>query len=141
MKSLNILLIASIVIPGVSTASELIYQPTNPSFGGPPLNGSFLLNSAQAQDTFKDPDALDPLESFNRDPLENFAENLNRQVLNQIARRIVDDIFEGDSLGEGGSFITDDFMINIITTNPDVLIVEITDNNTGNQTTIEIPYF
>jgi curli production assembly/transport component CsgF len=30
-------------------ASELIYHPVNPTFGGNPLNGSFLLSQAQAQ--------------------------------------------------------------------------------------------
>jgi curli production assembly/transport component CsgF len=30
-------------------ASQLVYQPTNPTFGGNPLNGSFLLSTAQAQ--------------------------------------------------------------------------------------------
>lgn len=39
-------------------AGELIYQPINPSFGGNPLNGSYLLNKAQVQDTHDDPDAF-----------------------------------------------------------------------------------
>jgi curli production assembly/transport component CsgF len=30
-------------------ASELVYHPVNPTFGGNPLNGSFLLSTAQAQ--------------------------------------------------------------------------------------------
>jgi curli production assembly/transport component CsgF len=30
-------------------ASELVYRPTNPTFGGNPLNGSFLLQQAQSQ--------------------------------------------------------------------------------------------
>jgi curli production assembly/transport component CsgF len=30
-------------------ASELVYQPVNPTFGGNPLNGTFLLSTAQAQ--------------------------------------------------------------------------------------------
>ena len=32
-----------------AAASELIYHPVNPTFGGNPLNGSFLLSQAQAQ--------------------------------------------------------------------------------------------
>jgi curli production assembly/transport component CsgF len=31
------------------SASQLTYVPTNPTFGGNPLNGSFLLSQAQAQ--------------------------------------------------------------------------------------------
>ena len=39
---------------GVVTAwaTELVYTPINPSFGGNPLNGQFLLNEAQAQNNF-----------------------------------------------------------------------------------------
>ncbi|WP_226944972.1 curli assembly protein CsgF, partial [Pseudomonas aeruginosa] len=37
-------------------ATELVYAPVNPSFGGNPLNGTYLLNNATAQDRHKDPD-------------------------------------------------------------------------------------
>ena len=30
-------------------ASELVYRPTNPTFGGDPLNGNWLLSQATAQ--------------------------------------------------------------------------------------------
>jgi curli production assembly/transport component CsgF len=30
-------------------ATEMVYHPVNPSFGGNPLNGTFLLQQAQAQ--------------------------------------------------------------------------------------------
>jgi curli production assembly/transport component CsgF len=30
-------------------ASQLLYTPTNPTFGGNPLNGTFLLSTAQTQ--------------------------------------------------------------------------------------------
>ncbi|CCE06469.1 conserved exported hypothetical protein [Bradyrhizobium sp. STM 3843] len=32
-----------------AVASEIVYHPVNPTFGGSPLNGSFLLSQAQAQ--------------------------------------------------------------------------------------------
>jgi curli production assembly/transport component CsgF len=32
-----------------SFAGQLVYQPTNPTFGGNPLNGTFLLSTAQTQ--------------------------------------------------------------------------------------------
>jgi curli production assembly/transport component CsgF len=32
-----------------ASASSLVYTPTNPTFGGNPLNGTFLLQQAQAQ--------------------------------------------------------------------------------------------
>jgi curli production assembly/transport component CsgF len=46
--------IAAIAAIGVSAsasafASEMVYHPVSPTFGGNPLNGSFLLSTAQAQ--------------------------------------------------------------------------------------------
>src|SRR3974390_2577099 len=38
-------------------ATSIVYTPVNPSFGGNPLNGPVLLNSANAQNRFKDPAA------------------------------------------------------------------------------------
>ena len=53
-----------IIIPIVSFSiifysSELIYTPINPSFGGFSGNGAVLLNQANAENDFKDPDAVE----------------------------------------------------------------------------------
>ncbi|NLS17604.1 curli assembly protein CsgF [Rhizobium sp. P40RR-XXII] len=40
-------LTALMAVPAL--AGQLVYQPTNPTFGGNPLNGSFLLSTAQTQ--------------------------------------------------------------------------------------------
>jgi hypothetical protein len=40
-------------------ATELVYTPVNPAFGGNPLNGTWLLNNAQAQNDYDDPDLKD----------------------------------------------------------------------------------
>ncbi len=39
---------------GLGQASELVYSPTNPSFGGNPMYGSYLLGSAQATSKHED---------------------------------------------------------------------------------------
>jgi curli production assembly/transport component CsgF len=38
-----------VTVSAPALASELVYHPVNPTFGGNPLNGSFLLSTAQAQ--------------------------------------------------------------------------------------------
>ena len=48
------ILIAALIATGSWTsasvkATELVYEPINPSFGGNPLNGSFLLSKANSQ--------------------------------------------------------------------------------------------
>lgn len=50
------------LVPGLALAGQLIYTPVNPSFGGNPLNGPYLLNSAQAQKSHSMP--LDDLPQF-----------------------------------------------------------------------------
>lgn len=60
---LHSLLAAAFVLPllaGSATAGQLIYTPVNPSFGGNPLNGSYLLQQAQASKRYPLPmDDLD----------------------------------------------------------------------------------
>ena len=48
---MNVLVAAIATISGVpaSAASEMVYHPVNPTFGGSSLNGTFLLSQAQAQ--------------------------------------------------------------------------------------------
>lgn len=42
-------LVIAVAATSSASAGQLVYQPTNPSFGGNPLNGSWLLGQAQAQ--------------------------------------------------------------------------------------------
>ncbi|PZM08176.1 curli assembly protein CsgF [Rhizobium tubonense] len=52
MRVINIAaLTAGIIIAaaGSSYASQLVYKPINPSFGGDPQNGNWLLSQASAQ--------------------------------------------------------------------------------------------
>ncbi|MGA7810594.1 curli assembly protein CsgF [Bradyrhizobium sp.] len=44
-----IVAVAAICVSVPASASEMVYHPVNPTFGGNPLNGSFLLSTAQAQ--------------------------------------------------------------------------------------------
>ncbi len=51
MKFTKTVLVAAAVmtICGSAQASQLVYRPTNPSLGGDPLNGNWLLSQATAQ--------------------------------------------------------------------------------------------
>lgn len=57
-RPIAIFLGALLALPWVSlpaSAEQLVYTPVNPSFGGNPLNGPTLLQSAQAQKRFPYP--------------------------------------------------------------------------------------
>lgn len=119
--------------------SELVYVPVNPSFGGNPMNGTYLLNSAEAQNTFKDPAAVS---AYSRDPLDNFKDNLTRSVLSQIANRIVTSAFgSGTGLTTGGHYQFGNYTIDVITADVSTITVSIADSATGRTTTIEVPAF
>jgi curli production assembly/transport component CsgF len=42
-------LVSAVLSTGTVGASEQVYRPVNPLFGGNPLNGTFILQQAQAQ--------------------------------------------------------------------------------------------
>ena len=42
-------LIAGVLLSGSALATEQVYRPVSPTFGGNALNGNFLLSTAQAQ--------------------------------------------------------------------------------------------
>jgi curli production assembly/transport component CsgF len=46
-------------LSGIAAAGQLTYRPVNPSFGGDPFNSAHLLGIANANDRYKDPDAVD----------------------------------------------------------------------------------
>ena len=53
-----------------ASATEMVYTPINPSFGGNPLNANMLLSKAQAQNKHKAP-------SIEKGYAEQFQDSLN----------------------------------------------------------------
>lgn len=117
-------------------AQDFVYEPKNPAFGGSYLNYSWLLNSANAQNTFEDPSQTSGLQ---RDPLEDFQQNLNRQILNQLSRRIIQSQFGEEGL-QDGNYTLGSYQIEIGSDGGGVNI-NIYDNSTGNSTSVVVPYF
>ena len=116
-----------------AAASELIWKPINPSFvGGDPLNGPFLLNEAQAQNDKTLPKAT-------TDPLSDFNDTLNRQLLYQLSSKIVSSAF-GETGIKPGHYVMGNYTVDI-STGANGLSVSITDNSTGGGTTVQVPYY
>jgi len=80
-----------------ANSQDFVYTPTNPAFGGDTFNYQWMLSSAKEQNKFKEESPT----TTRRDALADFEENLNRQILNQLSRRLVGDAFGDDELGEG----------------------------------------
>jgi curli production assembly/transport component CsgF len=105
----------------LSQATELVYTPVNPNFGGNPLNGPTLLNEAQAQNDYKDPD-LKRSTTAGTSALERFSQQLQSSLLSQVLTNIRN--------GNSGSLTTDAFIVNVIDDSGS-LSIQITDRATG----------
>jgi curli production assembly/transport component CsgF len=114
------------VLPGMAT--EMIYTPINPSFGGNPNNGAVLLSYAQAQNSFKDP-------SIKAQPeltaLQQFNQSLQRSVLSRLSSAATTNLLGPSGKLVPGSIDTGDYRIGITDTGNGVLQVTTTDKNTG----------
>ena len=117
-------------------AQDFVYEPKNPAFGGSYLNYSWLLSSAQSQNTIEDPNQAG---GMGQDPLADFEQSLNRQILNQLSRRIIENQFGEEGL-QDGEYILGNYQINIGSNDTGVNI-NIRDNGTGNTTSVTVPYF
>ena len=118
-----------------ASASELVYTPVNPAFGGNPANGNWLLANAQAQNNHVE-------DKVAKTPGEIFNETLERLLVRSAATSIVNLLDSGgdlpyDQLIDLGDFTiiieqVDDTTIKITTYD------EITDTTTEYITTTDI---
>ncbi|GLR19157.1 curli production assembly protein CsgF [Portibacter lacus] len=136
MKIKNAITVLGIVLFTTSLmfGQDLVYTPKNPAFGGNYLNYSWLLNSANAQNTYEEP------ESDLEDLLADFEGDFNQQFLSELRRELLrsSEIFGENGL-EVGTFEVGNLVVDIV---PGVngLIVTINDIITGSQTQITVPY-
>lgn len=124
---------------GGAMAQDFVYTPKNPAFGGNPYNYSWMMSSAQAQDTYKGPESSSSSLGLSRDPAQDFAESLNRQILSRLSREIVTRQFGEEALDEG-TYVLGDYMIEIGNAS-DGININIVDNKTGATTQVSVPFF
>jgi curli production assembly/transport component CsgF len=122
-------------------SQQLVYTPKNPAFGGNTFNYQWMLSSAQAQDTYKAPvtDSKDRYGYYGSNPVDDFAESLNRQILSRLSRELVTRQF-GEGALEEGSYVLGDYQIDIGNSDGGISIT-IVDNTTGATTNVIIPNF
>lgn len=130
--------IIMILLPLSVSATELVYTPINPSFGGSPLNASMLLNKAQAQNKHKAP-------IIEQSYAEKFQDSLERTYLNRMVREITDIAF-GEDIDESifnqdSIFLSGDYEIQVITSTVDSITVRITNTTDNSVVVIEVPRF
>ena len=117
-----------------AVAQDITYQPVDPSFGGNPFNSAHLLGIANAQNDYKDPKA-----TANSSQADIFARQLQSRLLSALSSQIVDAIF-GDNPQERGTISFGGQTIDFVRSLTEVTLT-ITDDETGEVTTIVIPTF
>jgi len=124
-----------LLLPQTGTAQQLVYRPINPAFGGNPYNYQWLLSSANTQNQHKESSSY----GYERDPLADFQQSLQRQILSELTRNLVRDKF-GDNfdLAEQNSFEFGEFSIDV-TPGIDGVTIRIFNILSGEETSITIP--
>ena len=124
----SVMLLALLTASPLSWGGSMVFQFVNPNFGGNPNNGSFLLNEAQAQNSYKDPDSYD-FGTSGTSALDNFTASIQSQMLGTLMGNI--------NQGKPGRLVTQDFIVDIQNTDGQ-LVMNVTDRQTGKVSTIQV---
>jgi curli production assembly/transport component CsgF len=118
-------------------ASELVYVPVNPNFGGSPSNGPGLLASASATSRHGQ-SGLGGGSPLNQSPLEQFNQTLERMMLSQLASAATSKLMGSDGKLLPGTFSTENFIITVTDLGGGLLRVTTTDKSSGAVTSFEV---
>ncbi|ACU07760.1 Curli production assembly/transport component CsgF [Flavobacteriaceae bacterium 3519-10] len=133
MKNLGIIVL--LITPFYAASQQFVYKPINPAFGGDTFNYQWLLSSASAQNQF-DNNLRGSLGSGGSS-LDSFTDNLNRQILSELSRKLFGDQF-GDGDLQPGTYVFGSIYLEILQTGQGLLI-SILNTDTGEQSEILIP--
>ncbi len=131
----RLILFSVLIFMSQSFAQQFVYTPKSPSFGGNTFNYQWMLSSAQAQNMF--PESSD-YSRFSQDPLADFEESLNRQILSRLSRQLIDNTFGEEDI-QPGSYELGAYSIDI-SEGSEGIVISIIDNTTGDETSVIVPY-
>lgn len=121
--------ISLMLIAPLSWSGNMTFQFRNPNFGGNPNNGAFMLNQAQAQNSYKDPSYDDDFGIETPSALDNFTQAIQSQILGGLLTNI--------NTGKPGRMVTNDFIVDIANKDGQ-LQLNVTDRKTGKTSTIQV---
>lgn len=140
MKTIyGLVLILFLSLLGKDTrAQDFVFSFVNPAFGGNPYNYSWLMDSATKQNKYDDDEGEGDDEFADSDPLKNFQEDFNYAILNDLSRKISEDVLQIDQTLSPGNYEVGTYNIRITKKSGGVNIT-ITDQRTGGSTNMLIP--
>lgn len=110
-------------------ATEMVYAPINPSFGGNPNNAFGLMSIAQAQNGFKAP-VDSPVQAFNL--------NLQRAILSRLSSQAITTMFGSSRTLTAGNYDTAGYTIVVTDDGDGTLHITTTEKSTGAVATFDI---
>jgi curli production assembly/transport component CsgF len=122
----------------VAAAGPLVYTPVNPSFGGSPLNGPNLLNSANSQNKLTDPAAASLFRQASQSQLDLFNQRLQSLILDRVATSLTGSLFDANGNLKPGTVDTSTFSITIVDQGGGMLLITTIDKTTGASTSFTI---
>lgn len=135
MKILKLLSVFILLLGGINGfAQQLSYKPLNPAFGGESFNYGWMLSSATAQNKLTAPTSA----RDQRSELQQFGDNLNRQVLSQISRILLQQQLGGLDFGQEGTFTYGTLNVEIYQSD-EGLVINILDTSNGEETQVIVP--
>jgi len=134
-SALFVLLVA---LPAAVGAGPIVYTPVNPSFGGNPLNGPNLLNSANSQNKFTDPSVQSLFGRTPQSDLDLFNQRLQSLILDRIANSLSSSLFDSSGNLKPGTVETSSFLITIVQQSNGTLLITTLDKTTGASTQFEV---
>ena len=118
------------MLAGAAAATEMVYTPLIPAFGGNPNNNAGFLANAAAQNPYKAPAST---------PMQNFNKTLEQAILNRLVSQSVSTMFGSGRGLVAGSYDTGTYMVDITEVpGSGVLTVKTTDKKTGDQATFTV---
>ncbi len=128
-------LIMLLFFGAASYAQQFSYKPTNPAFGGDTFNYQWMLSSATAQNKLTAPANQRTQES----ELKKFGDNINRQLLSQISRVLLQQQLGGlGNFTQEGTFTYGTLNLEIFQSD-EGLVINILDTTTGEETQVIVP--
>ena len=143
-----IVLVAGALVASPAMASDLVYTPINPTFGGNPLNSSHLLAIASAQRTATASDA--PVTSSSsgtggtgtstsQSNVDLFISQLEGRLLSSLASQVTDAIFGTNPQNHGTITFGSTIVVFDRSDVTHTISLTITDTTTGQVTLISVP--
>lgn len=139
MSTKLILICGLTLLANTAMATEIVYTPVNPSFGGSPLNGNYLLSNASSQDDNEKSGSRSSADlRTQKSDLDQFNELLQRSILNRIASTVTGSLVDANGNLIPGTVQTADFTITIVDIGGGILEITTIDITTGQSTVFQV---